>query len=135
MTPPAPREPQTTNPGPPPPFDPELAPALAPLAAVLPPAILPSMISSVRHSIAGRRPSDEDLARGGAIEVREHRIPGPPGAPDVSPLICRPRTADFPRPAVYFTHLWPGGFHGFDAMAPEAALSQTARAARLRRVL
>lgn len=29
-------------------------------------------------------------------------------------------------------HVWPGGFHGFDAMAPAAALSQDARAARVR---
>jgi len=27
-------------------------------------------------------------------------------------------------------HVWPGGFHGFDAMAPDAALSQDARNAR-----
>ncbi len=35
-------------------------------------------------------------------------------------------------------HVWPGGFHGFDAMAPQAALSLEARAARvawLRRIL
>lgn len=35
-------------------------------------------------------------------------------------------------------HVWPGGFHGFDALAPEAGLSKRARAARvdwLRRTL
>jgi acetyl esterase/lipase len=35
-------------------------------------------------------------------------------------------------------HVWPGGFHGFDALAPEAALSRAARTARvawLRRLL
>jgi acetyl esterase/lipase len=35
-------------------------------------------------------------------------------------------------------HVWPGGFHGFDLMAPEAAISQDARNARhvwLRRLL
>ena len=35
-------------------------------------------------------------------------------------------------------HVWPGGFHGFDGFAPQAALSQTARAAQvtwLRRLL
>ncbi|MFJ5266066.1 alpha/beta hydrolase [Streptomyces sp. NPDC088387] len=35
-------------------------------------------------------------------------------------------------------HVWPGGFHGFDALAPQAALSQAARAAHvawLRRLL
>ena len=29
-------------------------------------------------------------------------------------------------------HVWPGGFHGFDALAPQAGLSQEARAARVR---
>ncbi|MEV6739004.1 alpha/beta hydrolase [Streptomyces sp. NPDC051104] len=29
-------------------------------------------------------------------------------------------------------HVWPGGFHGFDGFAPQARLSQEARAARLR---
>jgi acetyl esterase/lipase len=29
-------------------------------------------------------------------------------------------------------HVWPGGFHGFDGLAPQAALSQEARAARVR---
>jgi acetyl esterase/lipase len=28
-------------------------------------------------------------------------------------------------------HVWPGGFHGFDGFAPQAALSQTAQAAQL----
>jgi acetyl esterase/lipase len=28
-------------------------------------------------------------------------------------------------------HVWPGGFHGFEGMAPQAALSRSARAARL----
>ncbi|KPI22628.1 hypothetical protein OK074_7166 [Actinobacteria bacterium OK074] len=35
-------------------------------------------------------------------------------------------------------HVWPGGFHGFDLMAPQAALSQASRDARpvwLRRIL
>jgi acetyl esterase/lipase len=35
-------------------------------------------------------------------------------------------------------HVWPGGFHGFDMMAPQAAMSQAAKAARtgwLRRLL
>ena len=28
-------------------------------------------------------------------------------------------------------HLWPGGFHGFDLIAPRSALSRIARATRL----
>ena len=29
-------------------------------------------------------------------------------------------------------HVWPGGFHGFDGLAPQARISQEARAARVR---
>ena len=29
-------------------------------------------------------------------------------------------------------HVWPGGFHGFDGLAPQAQISQEARAARVR---
>ena len=29
-------------------------------------------------------------------------------------------------------HVWPGGFHGFDTLAPQAAISQEAKAARVR---
>jgi len=29
-------------------------------------------------------------------------------------------------------HVWPGGFHGFDVLAPQAAISQEAKAARVR---
>lgn len=29
-------------------------------------------------------------------------------------------------------HVWPGGFHGFDSLAPQAALSQETKAARVR---
>ncbi len=28
-------------------------------------------------------------------------------------------------------HVWPGGFHGFDGFAPQAALSQSARSAHV----
>ncbi len=28
-------------------------------------------------------------------------------------------------------HVWPGGFHGYDVLAPDAAISREARAARL----
>jgi acetyl esterase/lipase len=28
-------------------------------------------------------------------------------------------------------HVWPGGFHGFDSLAPKAQVSRAARAARL----
>lgn len=88
------------------------------------------------------------------------------GGPDVSPYAAPARAADltglppafldvgsaetFRDEAVAFAsriwqsggvtelHVWPGGFHGFDGSAPQAALSQSARTAHidwLRRLL
>ena len=81
------------------------------------------------------------------------------GGPDVSPYAAPARAQDLTRlPATFIDvgsvetfrdedieyaarlsragvsvefHLWPGGFHGFDGMAPQTALAQAARAARL----
>ncbi|MDW6064245.1 alpha/beta hydrolase [Streptomyces sp. FXJ1.4098] len=90
--------------GPPPPFDPELALYLPSIAQAVPPSIVPDMIPALRQAMTATAPTDEDLVRGGAIAFEQHQIPGPEGAPDVSLLICRPRNADGPLPAVYFTH-------------------------------
>jgi len=91
--------------GPPPPFDPELAAVLAPLAEVLPPALTPDLIPLARQpNPAMPPPSDDDLRRGGAFTVQERQVPGPPGAPDISLLICRPTTATEPTAALYHTH-------------------------------
>lgn len=82
------------------------------------------------------------------------------GGPDVSPYAAPARASDlFGLPPAYVDvgsgetfrdedvdyarriwqvggvaelHVWPGGFHGFDALAPHAHLSQDARAARIR---
>jgi acetyl esterase/lipase len=81
------------------------------------------------------------------------------GGPDVSPYAAPARAQDLTRlPATFIDvgsvetfrdedieyaarlsragisvefHLWPGGFHGFDGMAPQTALAQAARATRL----
>ena len=50
------------------------------------------------------RPTNEQLARGGAFTVEERTVPGPEGAPEVQLLICRPAAAVGPGPALYFTH-------------------------------
>ncbi|MEU3338938.1 alpha/beta hydrolase [Streptomyces sp. NPDC002144] len=88
-----------------PPFDRELAPELEAIRAWLPPTVTPDMIE------AGRRtdgpfppPTNEELACGGRFEVEERTVPGPPGAPEVPLLICRPTTATEPRPIVYNIH-------------------------------
>lgn len=56
------------------------------------------------------------------------------GGPDVSPYASRIWQAG----GVAELHVWPGGYHGFDPIAPHAALSKAAVAARadwLRRVI
>ena len=88
----------------PPPFDPDLERVLAALAAVVPPALTPERIPAVRRGTLQGRPSDAELARNGRFTVADRSVPGPPGAPDVSLLICRPAGATAPVPAVYFVH-------------------------------
>ncbi|MGI5489949.1 alpha/beta hydrolase [Microtetraspora malaysiensis] len=93
----------TTTP-PPPPFDPELAAALAVLGEWLPPSFTPDVIPDLRQ--APLADPEEDLSRGGAIEVTELAVPGPAGEPDISLLVCRPSntTPTTPLPAIYHIH-------------------------------
>ncbi|MFJ8819566.1 alpha/beta hydrolase [Amycolatopsis thermoflava] len=49
-------------------------------------------------------PDDTALARGGAYVVEERRIPGPPGDPDVTLVICTPSDVQPQAPALYYTH-------------------------------
>jgi len=91
--------------GPPPPFDPELLPAISAMAAAGSPAFTLEMIPAIRRApSAFPVPSVEDMRRGGAFEVTERLVPGPPGAPDVSLLICRPTGVTAPVPCLYFIH-------------------------------
>ncbi|GAB3008705.1 alpha/beta hydrolase [Streptomyces pseudoechinosporeus] len=94
---------------PPPPFDPELAAALVELGDQAPTTATPDDIPAARERINDLLAlmTDDELSRGGLFEVQERSVPGPPGAPDVSLLICRPTDAPDLRPIVYFTH--PGG--------------------------
>lgn len=93
---------------PPPPFDPECADALG---------ALPEWISRrvTAETIGARRaaerevplPDDDVLRRGGRFAVEEPSVPGPPGAPSMSILICIPTSAGAPVAAV--CHLHGGG--------------------------
>jgi acetyl esterase/lipase len=49
------------------------------------------------------------------------------GAPEVSSYAAPARAVDLAE-----LHVWPGGFHGYDVIAPDAGISRDARAARLR---
>ncbi len=88
-----------------PPFHPELGAAPAAVAERIPPSLTPAEIQTQRQRMAEVRLNDEDLRRGGAIEFEERVVPGPPGAPALSMLICRPAAGTgIPAPGVYHTH-------------------------------
>lgn len=92
--------------GPPPPFDPELVPVIEMLTSVRPPdAYRADTIVEMRRPVPGvEKPTDEALSRDGTYTVEERSVPGPPGDPDISLLICRPRHAASPTPALYHVH-------------------------------
>ncbi|MFB7595318.1 alpha/beta hydrolase [Streptomyces sp. NPDC056160] len=92
----------------PPPFDPELAAALEEAGELARPGLTPADIAAARRDedAASELLAALDLTLGGAFEVADRTVPGPPGAPDVSLLVCRP-TAAAPgtaRPVLYYAH-------------------------------
>jgi acetyl esterase/lipase len=90
--------------GPPPPLDAELGDALAAVRDMMPP-LTPELLSSLRGTPPDWVPqvTDDDLRRGGLFDVEERLVPGAPGGPDVSLLICRP-TRLLTAPALYHIH-------------------------------
>ncbi|HEY5881429.1 MAG TPA: alpha/beta hydrolase [Nakamurella sp.] len=101
-------EPSTasTEVGPPPPFDPELAPALRIINELLPPGGFTSdSLAAMRAGVPGLEPpTDETLGRDGTYLIEERSVPGPVGAPAISLLICRPAAARTATPVIYHTH-------------------------------
>lgn len=92
--------------GPPPPFDPELAPVIEILTSLRSPdAYRSDNIVEMRRPVPGvETPTDEDLSRGGTYSVQERAVPGPDGQPDISLLICLPKHATTPTPAILHIH-------------------------------
>ncbi|MEU5324445.1 alpha/beta hydrolase [Streptomyces sp. NPDC021056] len=92
--------------GPPPPFDPELAPVIEVLTSLRSPdAYRLDNIVEMRKPVPGvETPTDEVLSRGGTYSVEERAVPGPDGEPDISLLICLPKQAATPTPAIYHIH-------------------------------
>ncbi|MEV7872611.1 alpha/beta hydrolase [Streptomyces sp. NPDC088124] len=90
---------------PPPPFDAELAAALDIISAEMGGALELADIPAARSAL-DLGPSDEELSRDGAIAFEERTVPGPPGEPDISLLVCRPTgTGPATRlPALYHIH-------------------------------
>ncbi|TVT60928.1 alpha/beta hydrolase [Amycolatopsis rhizosphaerae] len=93
--------------GPPPPFDAELVPALRIINEKLPPGLFGDLanLATIRQDPNGlARVPDEELTRNGRFLVEERAVPGPPGAPDISLLICRPAGTTGATPVIYHTH-------------------------------
>ncbi|AGS73216.1 alpha/beta hydrolase [Streptomyces collinus] len=91
---------------PPPPFDPELAAALDLVKDVLTPGLALDEIPTARQGAGMELLGLIDVTMGGAFDAEDRTVPGPPGAPDVSLLVCRPVDADpaVPLPVIYHVH-------------------------------
>jgi acetyl esterase/lipase len=88
--------------GPPPPVDRECAAVLAQLPEF--PPLDWGLIPLLREAEFIPRPSNEDLSRDGAFDVEERTVPGPPGAPDIGLIICRPAAVESRIPALFYIH-------------------------------
>ncbi|MET8983152.1 alpha/beta hydrolase fold domain-containing protein [Streptomyces sp. NPDC004539] len=88
------------------PFDAELAAALTVINEYQPPGSLSAeTLPRMRQGHpAMPDPTLEDLSLDGAYLVEDRQVPGPPNAPDISLLICRPAAASGPVPVIYHTH-------------------------------
>jgi acetyl esterase/lipase len=90
--------------GPPPPFDHELAGPIRDIVAGLPGPLTFDLIADRRTRTISGSLSDEQIRRCGAFDVEERIVPGPPGAPGIPLLICRPAATAGPYPVIYNTH-------------------------------
>lgn len=92
--------------GPPPPFDPELAIALVDVHRhMAPDEWTADAIPALRaRGAAVPPPSNDELSCDGAFTVVDRVVPGPPGAPEISLLICRPAKDGAAVPAIYLIH-------------------------------
>ncbi|MFR9804112.1 alpha/beta hydrolase [Pseudonocardia sp. RS010] len=92
--------------GPPPPFDAECAALLAAMAPMIPDPAQADWLERTREMALD--PSlcldDEALARDGAYVVEERRVPGAPGGPEITLVICTPADVQPGAPALYYTH-------------------------------
>ncbi|GHF72952.1 esterase [Streptomyces mashuensis] len=90
----------------PPPFDPELRLALAALSAEARELVTPANLAAWQERDAAARPAPtaDDLSADGRFEVREFRVPGPPGGPEVTLVGARPSGLAGPLPLLYYMH-------------------------------
>ena len=106
-----------------PPFDPELALTLVAIRDRLPPTATPEMVQPMRD--APPPVGIDEVLAGRPITRRDHIIAGYEGGSIVayaSGLGAAGSQAEL--------HVWPGGFHACDQLAPNARLSRDMTAAR-----
>lgn len=104
MTSTASRQPSQGLVGPAPPFDRELDAPIREILERMPMPLTPELIPDRRARTVAGSLSDEDIRRGGAFEFEERTVAGPPGAPAVPLIICRPTATPGPYPVIYNTH-------------------------------
>lgn len=85
-----------------PPLDRELAGALELMGDQVPSSITSDMILPMRAGMAALSPGAEILRE--RVDVDEHTVAGPAGAPDIDLLILRPRGVRTTLPGVYHIH-------------------------------
>ncbi|SQD98471.1 Alpha/beta hydrolase fold-3 domain protein [Parafrankia sp. Ea1.12] len=90
--------------GPPPPFDAEVSPTMAIMQQALAGMRTLDAVLAAREHTGRDRDQDARLARDGAFELTEVSVPGPPGGPEVSLLVCRPTATATPHAVLYFAH-------------------------------
>ncbi|HUO38539.1 MAG TPA: alpha/beta hydrolase fold domain-containing protein [Mycobacterium sp.] len=90
--------------GPPPPLDAQLAARLQAILDNLQTPLTPELIADRRARTVAGSLTDDAIRRGGAFDLHERVVAGPPGAPDVNLLICRPTGTVGPHPVIYNTH-------------------------------
>ncbi|MFC0598407.1 alpha/beta hydrolase [Streptomyces palmae] len=103
---------RTARPGPDPvgaqapPFDPELGAVLATLGDDLREPLTPENLAARQQLDAAvrPRPTVRELSADGRFAVDELRVPGPPGAPEVTLVSARPAGVTGPLPLLYYMH-------------------------------
>ncbi|MFB7927886.1 alpha/beta hydrolase [Streptomyces sp. NPDC056039] len=88
----------------PPPFDPELADVLIAAGEAGSFALTPEVLAEQRALLRATAPTLEQLGHDGFFTMEERSVPGPPNAPDISLLICRPVARAGRRPVLYHVH-------------------------------
>ncbi|MEU8761476.1 alpha/beta hydrolase fold domain-containing protein [Streptomyces sp. NPDC048659] len=94
------------HPAPTPPFDPELGAALAALGEGAREPYTPGNLAArlARDAAARPRPTVHELRADGRFDVVELRVPGPPGAPELTLVSARPTGTTGPLPLLYYLH-------------------------------